>query len=75
MSIRSTALGASLETASLGSPDQIVLSEIEHSRLQTFVHVGHECAHAHTRAPVLLKLGAGWSLAKVCRALAVRRKC
>jgi transposase len=53
--------------------DQIVLSETDRSRLQTFVHLGHESARARTRAQVLLKLGEGWSLAEVCRAFDVCR--
>src|SRR5260370_20323449 len=50
-----------------------VLSDTDRSRLQTVVHVGHESAHARTRAQVLLKLGEGWSLAEVCRAFDVCR--
>ena len=54
--------------------DQIVLSELDRSRLQTFVHSGHESARARrTRAQVLLKLGEGWSLNEVCRAFDVCR--
>lgn len=59
--------------SSVQASDQIVLSEIDRSRLQTFVHSGHESARARTRAQVLLKLGEGWSLAEVCRAFDVCR--
>jgi hypothetical protein len=46
---------------------------VDRSRLQTFVHVGHESARARTRAQVLLKLGEGWSLAEVRRAFDICR--
>jgi Winged helix-turn helix len=61
---------SSSDSSSVASSDQIVLSETDRSRLQTFVHIGHESARARTRtrAQVLLKLGEGWSLAEVCRA-------
>ena len=51
----------------------IALSEIDRSRLQTFVHCGQERARRRTRAQVLLKLGEGWSLDKVCAAFDVCR--
>jgi transposase len=52
---------------------RIELSDTDRSRLQTFVHLGHESARARTRAQVLLKLGEGWSLAQACRAFDVCR--
>jgi transposase len=61
------------ESTSVTTSDQIVLSEVDRSRLQTVVHVGHESARARTRAQVLLKLGEGWSLAEVRRAFDVCR--
>jgi transposase len=64
---------ASSESTSVLSSDQIVLSDLDRSRLQTFVHMGHESARARTRAQVALKLGEGWSLAEVCRAFDVCR--
>ncbi|HEV2459670.1 MAG TPA: helix-turn-helix domain-containing protein [Ktedonobacterales bacterium] len=64
---------ASSESTSVLSSDQIVLSDLDRSRLQTFVHMGHESGRARTRAQVALKLGEGWSLAEVCRALDVCR--
>jgi len=64
---------ASSESMSATPSEQIVLSELDRSRLQTFAHSGHESARARTRAQVLLKLGAGWSLAEVCRAFDVCR--
>src|SRR5262249_29351702 len=66
-----TALAES--TSDVYTSDQIALSETDRSRLQTFVHCGHESARARTRAQVLLKLGEGWSLAEVCRAFDVCR--
>jgi transposase len=60
-------------TCSAQASDQIVLSDTDRSRLQTFVHAGHESARARTRAQVLLKLGEGWSLVEVCRAFDVCR--
>jgi transposase len=66
-----TALAES--TSDVHSGDQIVLSETDRSRLQTFVHLGRESARARTRAQVLLKLGEGWSLVEVCRAFDVCR--
>jgi hypothetical protein len=68
-----TAGGMSSEVASLPAIDRISLSETDRSRLQTFVHLGHESARARTRAQVLLKLGEGWSLAEVCHAFDVCR--
>ena len=64
---------ASSESTSDLPSDQIVLSEVDRSRVQTFVHLGHESARARTRAQVLLKLGEGWGLAEVCRAFDVCR--
>ncbi len=61
------------ESTSVTTSDQIVLSELDRSRLQTFVHLGHESARARTRAQVALKLGGGWSLAEICRAFDVCR--
>jgi transposase len=46
---------------------------VDRSRLQTFVHLGHESARARTRAQVLLKLGEGWNIAEICRAFDVCR--
>lgn len=60
-------------TASVSSSDQITLSEIDCSRLQTFIHTGHATARVRTRAQVLLKHGEGWSLTEVCRAFDVCR--
>jgi hypothetical protein len=60
-------------TSVSSSSDQIVLSETDRSRLQTFAHMGHESARARTRAQVLLKLAEGWSLAEMCRAYDVCR--
>ena len=53
--------------------DVITLSEIDRSRLQTFVHRGQESARRRTRAQVLLKLGEGWGLEEVCAAFDVCR--
>lgn len=53
--------------------DDITLSEIDRSRLQTFVYCGQESARRRTRAQVLLKLGEGWSLDTVCVAFDVCR--
>jgi Homeodomain-like domain len=64
---------SSSDASSVASSDQKVLSETDRSRLQTFVHIGHERARARTRAQVLLKLGEGWSLAEVCCAFDVSR--
>jgi transposase len=60
-------------TSDVQASDQIVLSETDRSRLQTFVHSGHESARARTRAQVLLKLGEGWNLNEVCHAFDVCR--
>jgi Homeodomain-like domain len=73
MSTELTGLGASSEAASVASPDQILLSETDRSRLYTFVHAGQANARARIRAQVLLKLGEGWSLVEVCRAFDVCR--
>jgi hypothetical protein len=59
---------ASLPSQSAFSSDQITLSEIDRSRLQTCIHTGRTSARVRTRAQVLLKLSAGWNLAEVCRA-------
>lgn len=64
---------ASSDCSFVASADQIVLSDTDRSRLQTFVHSGHESARARTRAQVLLKLGEGWSVHAVCRAFEVCR--
>jgi hypothetical protein len=64
---------AASESTSPTTGDQIVLTEVDRSRVQTFVHLGHVSARARTRAQVLLKLGEGWSLAEVCRAFDVCR--
>lgn len=63
----------SASASAVPSSDQIVLSETDRSRLQTFVHSGQQSARARTRAQVLLKLGEGWSLADICRAFDVCR--
>jgi hypothetical protein len=60
-------------TSVVPSGDQIALSELDRSRLQTFAHLGHESARARTRAQVALKLGEGWGLAEICRAFDVCR--
>jgi transposase len=60
-------------TMAVPPDDQIALSDIDRSRLQTCVHVGQQSARARTRAQVLLKLGEGWSLAEICRAFDVCR--
>jgi len=73
MTTATTSPTASSESMSVISSDQIVLSEIDRSRLQTFVHLGHESARARTRAQILLKLGKGWNLVEVCRAFDVCR--
>jgi transposase len=63
----------SIAPAASPAPAPLVLSETDRARLQTFVHRGHASARTHTRAQVLLKLGAGWSEAEagvafdVCR--------
>jgi transposase len=51
----------------------LTLSELDRSRVQTFVHRGHAGARARTRAQVLLKLGEGWSDAAVGEAFGVCR--
>jgi len=63
----------SSKMAAANSSDQITLSETDCSRLSTCIHTGHTSARVRTRAQVLLKLGAGWSLAEVCRAFDVCR--
>jgi len=73
MTTATTSPSASSESMPVLSSDQIVLSEIDRSRLQTFVHSGHQSARARTRAQVALKLGEGWSLAEICRAFDVCR--
>ncbi len=59
MTTETTAAVPSGETAPVRSSDEIALAEIDRSRLQTFVHLGHESARARIRAQVLLKLGRG----------------
>jgi transposase len=71
MATATTSPTASSETTSLTTTDQIVLSDVDRSRLQTFVHLGHERARA--RAQVLLKLGEGWNIAEICCAFDVCR--
>src|SRR5579862_9296896 len=73
MTSETTAAALVSEAVSGESRDQIVLSEIDRSRLYTFLHSGQQSARARTRAQVLLKLGEGWSLAEVCRAFDVCR--
>lgn len=73
MSTELTSGATSSEAASVMSSDQLTLTEIDRSRLQTFVHSGHASARARIRAQVLLKLGEGWSLAEVCHAFDVCR--
>ena len=59
-------------TAEVKAP-AITLSELDRSRLQTFVHRGHASARTRTRAQVLLKLDTGWSEAEVGAAFDVCR--
>ena len=59
--------------AATAAPPVLALSEIDRSRLQTFVHRGHAGARARTRAQVLLKLGEGWSEAQAGDAFGVCR--
>jgi transposase len=73
MTTAATSTTVSSDSTPVTSSDQIVLPEINRSRLQTFVHLGHESARARTRAQVLLKLGEGWSLPEVCHAFDVCR--
>jgi transposase len=47
------------------------LSDDDRERLYICIHRGHTSARTRTRAQVLLKLGAGWSEAEVCRAFDV----
>lgn len=47
------------------------LSDDDCERLYVCIHRGHTSARTRTRAQVLLKLGAGWSEAEVCRAFDV----
>src|SRR5713101_2527180 len=61
------------EPAIATTPDVLVLSKTDRSRLHTFIHTGHASARARTRAQVLLKQGDGWSLPEVCRAFDVCR--
>lgn len=62
--------GAAPSQTALEEP---MLSETDRSRLQTFIHSGYESTRAHTRAQILLKLGEGWNIAPVCRAIDVCR--
>lgn len=73
MTTETTATIPSADMIPARSSDEIVLSEIDRSRLYTFLHSGQQCARARTRAQVLLNLGEGWSLAGVCRAFDVCR--
>jgi hypothetical protein len=50
MTTATTAPTASSESTSVLSSDQIVLTEVDHFCLQTFVHLGHESSRARTRA-------------------------
>jgi len=59
MGVDLTSDRASSDAASVSSPDQITQTETNRSRLQTFVHSGHDRARAGTRAQVVLKLGEG----------------
>lgn len=73
MTTETTAAVPSGETAPVRSSDEIALAEIDRSRLQTFVHLGHESARARIRAQVLLKLGEGWNPVEIRRAFDVCR--
>jgi transposase len=73
MTITTISPTALSESTFITPSDHIVLTELNRSRLQTFVHLGHESARARTRAQVALKLGEGWSLAEICRAFDVCR--
>jgi transposase len=73
MTTETTATIPSAEMIPVRSSDEIVLSEIDRSRLSTFLHSGQQSARARTRAQILLKQGEGWSLAEVCRAFDVCR--
>jgi transposase len=61
------------EMTAVPASDEIALTETDRSRLYMFIHSGQQSARARIRAQVLLKLGEGWSLAEVCRALDVCR--
>jgi len=73
MTTATTSPLAPSESMPVAMGDQLVLTELDRSRLQTFVHVGHQSARARTRAQVALKLGEGWSLTEICRAFDVCR--
>jgi transposase len=73
MTTATTSPEISPQTATVLAADTGTLSETDRSRLQTFVHLGHESARARTRAQILLKLGEGWSKAEICRAFDVCR--
>ena len=73
MTTATTSPMASSESMSVAMSDQVVLTDLDRTRLQTFVHMGHQSARARTRAQVALKLGEGWSLAEVCQAFDVCR--
>jgi hypothetical protein len=64
MSTELAAPAVAADTALVGSLDHVTLSETDRSRLQTFVHVGHESARSRIRAQVLFKVGDGWSFAE-----------
>ncbi|MGH2502223.1 MAG: helix-turn-helix domain-containing protein [Ktedonobacterales bacterium] len=53
------------------TPALLRLSDDDRERLYVCVHRGHTSARTRARAQVLLKLGAGWSEAEVCRAFDV----
>ncbi len=73
MTTETMAAVAAGEIKSIGSSDQLALSETDRSRLYMCLHSGQQSARARTRAQVLLKLGEGWSLPEVCRAFDVCR--
>ncbi len=57
---------ATTSTTTSSTPSaSVTLSDWDHSRLYTVVHRGHTTARTRTRAQVLLKLGAGWSEARI----------
>jgi len=59
-------------TSSLTSA-AVTLTNLDRSRLHTVVHRGHNSARTRVRAQVLLKLGEGWSEAKIEEAFDVCR--
>jgi hypothetical protein len=63
-------------TSCIASPTPsatVTLSDLDRSRLHTVIHRGHIAARTRTRAQVLLKLGEGWSEAKIEEAFDVCR--